>query len=431
MGDEGEFPYKLTVSGPSIEVRSGPGADFYVTGQLAAGEEVEVYRHEDGDWLAIRPPEGSFSWVRGDQLKKTDQPDVAKVIQESAVCCLGSKVADVRGFVCQVRLHEGELVQLLDSDAEDSGDARKDWRRIAPPAGEFRYVPSSAFQPRDPAEQAATELAATPADIASEGVPSPAGTESQAAESEVVRIISPSADPNANAAARPGSAPQDGQWVAKEESAAEAVRVAEPEPRAASASGQTTPPPALDESSAWVARGTTSDDDIRQMQMELTVMVAEDMSAWRLPPLQRRVEAAIKKAGTPKVQSDAEQLLARIHKFSELQNRATSSAGRPQDATGAVTIGAPPASLAAATETKYDGSGWLVTVHSTKGVAPPFALLDAQGDVRQYVTPAPGLNLHRYVRSHVGLFGQRGQMATLNKPHLTAERVVDLKRHLR
>ena len=84
-----------------------------------------------------------------------------------------------------------------------------------------------------------------------------------------------------------------------------------------------------------------------------------------------------------------------------------------------------------ATDVKYDGSGWLVPVHSATGTAPPFALLDAQGDVLGYVSPTPGLNLQRYVRKQVGIFGQRGYVQSLNKPHVTAERIVDLDRHLR
>jgi hypothetical protein len=90
-----------------------------------------------------------------------------------------------------------------------------------------------------------------------------------------------------------------------------------------------------------------------------------------------------------------------------------------------------PSAVERATGVRYDGSGWLVPVHSTKQTAPPYALLDAEGDVLQYVSPTPGLNLHRYVRKQVGIFGHRGYQQSLKKPHLTAERVVDLRRHLR
>ena len=45
-------------------------------------------------------------------------------------------------------------------------------------------------------------------------------------------------------------------------------------------------------------------------------------------------------------------------------------------------------------------------VHSTKRVAPPFALLDDEGRVQAYVTPMPGLNLRRYTKKYVGIVGE-------------------------
>jgi hypothetical protein len=79
---------------------------------------------------------------------------------------------------------------------------------------------------------------------------------------------------------------------------------------------------------------------------------------------------------------------------------------------------------------RFDGNGWLVPVHSARRVAPPYALLDAEGEVLFYVVPSPGLNLHRYLRKRVGVYGQRTAHASVNKPLIAAERVVDLGRHL-
>jgi hypothetical protein len=78
---------------------------------------------------------------------------------------------------------------------------------------------------------------------------------------------------------------------------------------------------------------------------------------------------------------------------------------------------------------RFDGVGWLSQVWSQGKSSPPYALVDAQGQVLQWVSPAPGLNLHRYLRKEIGIFGQRTQDSRLSKPHLTAERVVDLARH--
>ena len=55
-------------------------------------------------------------------------------------------------------------------------------------------------------------------------------------------------------------------------------------------------------------------------------------------------------------------------------------------------------------------------VHSTKRVAPPFALLDDEGRVQAYVTPVPGLNLRRYTKKYVGIIGEKTYVSSL-PPH--------------
>src|SRR5262245_2508405 len=81
------FPYKARIAVPSASVRSGPGEEFYATETLAEGETVEVYRHRHNGWCAIRPTDGSFSWIFGphlhlvdDSLAEIDKPDVASRI---------------------------------------------------------------------------------------------------------------------------------------------------------------------------------------------------------------------------------------------------------------------------------------------------------------------------------------------------------------
>ena len=51
------------IAGGTAYVRSGPGDEYYPTDRLPEGSQVEVYRHDEGGWCAIRPPVSSFSWV--------------------------------------------------------------------------------------------------------------------------------------------------------------------------------------------------------------------------------------------------------------------------------------------------------------------------------------------------------------------------------
>ena len=49
---EQAFPYKAYATADEVEVRSGPGEDFYPTDKLQKGETVEVYRRDAGGWCA-------------------------------------------------------------------------------------------------------------------------------------------------------------------------------------------------------------------------------------------------------------------------------------------------------------------------------------------------------------------------------------------
>ena len=53
-----------------------------------------------------------------------------------------------------------------------------------------------------------------------------------------------------------------------------------------------------------------------------------------------------------------------------------------------------------------------------------YVLQDESGKITHVVTPAPGVNLHRYLQSKVGLVGQRGYHKQFQLDHVTAERVV-------
>ena len=128
-----EFPYTAYVNSGDVYVRSGPGKNYYPTEKLQKGEKVEVYRHDPGGWLAIRPPQGSYSWVSARQLEPTKK-GLAKSKDDRVVCRVGSTFSDVRDVI-QVRLKRDEVVEIL-----GDGGPQGAWYKIAPPAGEFRWI---------------------------------------------------------------------------------------------------------------------------------------------------------------------------------------------------------------------------------------------------------------------------------------------------
>src|SRR5262245_48013717 len=68
-----EFPYTAYVNSDDVYVRSGPGRNYYPTEKLKKGDPVEVYRHDPGGWLAIRPTSASFAWVSQRHLDPTGE----------------------------------------------------------------------------------------------------------------------------------------------------------------------------------------------------------------------------------------------------------------------------------------------------------------------------------------------------------------------
>ncbi|MCU0874994.1 MAG: hypothetical protein MUE50_21900 [Pirellulaceae bacterium] len=517
---ETKFPYSLAVPPGGVTLRSGPGATFYATDRLAAGVQVEIYREEADGWLAVRPPPGSFSLVERRQLKAGEEPGVAVVLAEDVLSCVGSRVEAVPTYVSQVRLRKDELVELLDKwddeAAAKSGDGG--WCRIAPPAGEFRWVQANELKRDASTRPDTTVRAEPPTEKRAAGTSGPTTTPKTSFEADGWRTrpadlaaspprttapASPAADPvqpspvpdakqaaptvDANpgwtaipTTAKPGHAsqvdtakaspkakpttpvasqirvPVDGEKLvgrrASESPAAPGTNQppSAPATPAPLASAPLTPAPATPVPATpaapdrWTSRTPPPRQSVEELEVDLAMMVAQDAQTWRLAELRQRVDANLLRFETTAERVQARRLLERIGEFEQLQSRmaqASPAAVQPSP----LTASSPPAVAAApgdpsapadasastAADVKYDGSGWLVPVHSVTGAAPPFALLDAQGEVLGYVSPTPGLNLQRYVRKQVGIFGLRGYVSTLNKPHVTAERVVDLDRHLR
>jgi hypothetical protein len=140
-----EFPYVAYVAAPGAEARSGPGRQHYATEPLPIGYAVEVYRHDGAGWCAIRPPDSSFSLAPIRQLRLINER-VAEVASERILVRVGSSVGDDRNAV-QVALRRGEAVALLESPSPTDP-----WIRIAPPAGEFRWIDARSLSRVPPTE---------------------------------------------------------------------------------------------------------------------------------------------------------------------------------------------------------------------------------------------------------------------------------------
>ena len=101
-------------------------------------KEVEVYRHDPGGWYAIRPPQESFTWVAA-RYVEVGEDGLGTITGEQVAARVGSTFSDIRDVI-QVRLYEGEVVEILGEKQFTGRSEAGKWYKIAPPSGEFRWV---------------------------------------------------------------------------------------------------------------------------------------------------------------------------------------------------------------------------------------------------------------------------------------------------
>jgi uncharacterized protein YgiM (DUF1202 family) len=333
------FPYQAVVTTDNIYVRSGPGENFYPTDRLKAGQAVEVYRHDAGGWYAIRPPAGSFSWVAGSDLEPS-KDNLARVAEEHVPARVGSRFSDIRE-VTQVRLKRGEVVEVLGAKSRVGAET---WYKIAPPAGEFRWV--------------------------------------------------------------------DGKHVARADGADGPGRPA--------AGGATGAPPASGRLSPEQFQKAMAD-----LEIELSTMVVEEPTVWDFAELRQRADSLFQQAETPTERGQARLVLGKISRFDDIRERykkvSTAQAETPRLDRRLARLS--PGGLPSDPSGRLDVVGRLAWVPSPKAGSPQYVVMDPSGNVRCYVSPAPGVNLRYFVGRDVRIDGTPGYMFEQKAAHLMARHV--------
>ena len=407
---------------------AGRGLDFYPTDSLKEGRMVQVYAHDADGWLRIRPPRGSFSWVRASSLQPSENPSVAQVVN-AEVAWVGALVGRVRQHKWQVRLEAGEHVEIVGDKRRlaSMGDAAAAWYKIAPPAGEFRWIHERNVRRKVPqlaAEPPSEDLLPTAvADDSIDGVATavvgeiaasdlPADCRYECGSCPTTRSPSSKGSlnrrplPRAMVLLRDAIAPSRHSVQATRPTKHRRLRPAAPLRKVRKAAGFA--------------------DLLRVIDLDLSLMVAQETSQWRLTELRKQTETLVGKGGSALERGRARLLLDKIARFESIQQGHTTTA--TVAATGEA-LYVPPLQVASTTtltqaacssaasnvlagtvaagiSQRYDGVGWLLPVHAQQSLAPRFALTDDAGKVLQYVVPAPGRNLHRHLRKQVGILGQ-------------------------
>ena len=361
---EQPFPYKAFIAADEVYVRSGPGQNCYPTEKLAKGQEVEVYRHDPGGWCAIKPVEGSFSWISS-QHAKIEEGNLAVVTDNNVSARVGSKFSDIRDSV-QVRLHKGEVVEVLETKKIGNGNSpSQTWYKIAPPAGEFRWVSLKYLEP----------------EYARDGLRRRSG---------------------------------DGRFHEDEgdaKSAAERDKRSRPEKLP---------------HEAFQAELDRLELELSQMVVEDTNVWSFDSLRIGAESLVEGAGTAVERGKARLLLSRIarfEDIKQRDDKLAELREETDRTHKYIAGLRRTVTLAK---EYVANGGDRYDGVGRLEQVAPTTPGVPRFALLDEAGNVRCYVTPSTGVNLYKYVGQQIGVVGQRGYMPEQKAQHVTASHVTVL-----
>ncbi|HEV7298732.1 MAG TPA: hypothetical protein VGN72_05145 [Tepidisphaeraceae bacterium] len=134
-----KFNFAGTINANSVYVRSGPAENYYATAKLDTGANVTVVGIKF-DWLKIVPPEGSYSYVAKQYVKKTGEG--RGVVERSALNVRAGSTLNELKTTVQTQLDEGTDVKIL-------GEKDEYWK-IAPPAGTYLYVKKEYVTPGKP-----------------------------------------------------------------------------------------------------------------------------------------------------------------------------------------------------------------------------------------------------------------------------------------
>ena len=127
-------------------VRNGASEKFEITNELQQGTQVEILEEMPGDWLKIKPPAGSISYVSM-TLLDTPRPDGSILVctfeNTTVPVYPGSVVNSGRTKVFSTHLKRGEIVVPRGQPIQD---AESNWLPIDPPPSEVRYLQRSALE---------------------------------------------------------------------------------------------------------------------------------------------------------------------------------------------------------------------------------------------------------------------------------------------
>ena len=128
------FPYVAEITDDNVNIRSGPGTNYYRCSKLNAGDRVKVVASKHS-WSHIVPPAGSFSWISKQYVSiDPDNPFVGTVTGNAVRVYAGSDLLKpIHSTTVQLQFNKGDKVRLM-------GEEIGDYYKIVPPTGAYLWV---------------------------------------------------------------------------------------------------------------------------------------------------------------------------------------------------------------------------------------------------------------------------------------------------
>jgi len=136
-----DFPYIAQVVGENVNLRSGPGMNYYRCSKIGEPNTVTVVETKFS-WSKVVPLKGCFSWISKQYVKiEQDNPSIGVVTGDDVRVWAGSDfVEPMYSTSLQTKLDVGDTVQLL-------GEEKSDYYKITPPAGAYLWISSEYLVP--------------------------------------------------------------------------------------------------------------------------------------------------------------------------------------------------------------------------------------------------------------------------------------------
>ena len=135
------FPFLAEITNDDVYIRSGPGTQYYNSGNARKGDRVKVVSNKFS-WLQVVPPAGSYSWISKQYVQIDAQNNTSgTVIGEAVRVYAGSdEVQPMHSTSLQVKLNKGDKITIV-------GEEKDGYCKITPPEGAYLWVSSQHAKP--------------------------------------------------------------------------------------------------------------------------------------------------------------------------------------------------------------------------------------------------------------------------------------------